>query len=91
MTETPPSPRNNNGGYIKPITETVKALSGTPMLLVLLVLNVLILGMITYLLRVRAEAIREERQEVMKMLSECYEGQKRNNYYGPSGQPRHTE
>src|SRR5262245_43730415 len=62
---------NGNGGVTKPIIETVRALSGTPMLLVLLVMNLTILGMITYLLKVRGEHIKEERQEIMELLRHC--------------------
>jgi hypothetical protein len=71
MTDTGNGGRN--GGIIKPVTETVKALAGTPMLLVLLVLNVLILGMITYLLRVRSETMAAERVQIMELLKNCLE------------------
>ena len=62
---------NGNGGITKPISDTVKALAGTPMLLVLVVLNILILGMITYLLKVRGEALRMERSELVQTLEKC--------------------
>ena len=40
-----------NGRLTKPLTQVVSALQGTPMLLVLAVLNVLILGMVAYLIK----------------------------------------
>ena len=62
---------NGNGGIVKPVTETVKALAGTPMLLVLLVMNVLVLGMVTYLLKVRGAQISAERTELVEALNGC--------------------
>lgn len=63
---------NGNGnGFTKPVTDTVKALAGTPMLLVLVILNILILGMITYLLKVRSEAMSHERTELVTALTSC--------------------
>lgn len=62
---------DKNGGVTKPITETVKALAGTPTLLVLVILNVLILGMITYLLKTRADHLQAERTETLQLLESC--------------------
>lgn len=64
---------SGNGNGTKAITETVRALSGTPMLLVLVVINVLILGMLTYLLKVRGEGLSQERSELIQTLSNCIE------------------
>ena len=63
---------NGNGnGLTKPVTETVKALSGTPMLLALILMNVLILGMVAYLAKTRSDALQTERADLLKALSEC--------------------
>lgn len=78
-----PMTNGSNGGLTKPLTETVRALSGTPMLLVLLVLNMMILGMITYLLKVRAEQMQLERREIITLLQDCL------RRVEPGGQPMH--
>jgi hypothetical protein len=62
---------DDNGGVVKPITESVRALAGTPMLLALMLLNVMILGMITYLLHVRSDQIAMERKEMLEILRDC--------------------
>jgi len=53
------------------------------MLLVLLVLNMMILGMITYLLKVRAEQMQLERREIITLLQDCL------RRVEPGGQPMH--
>jgi len=67
---------SSNGGLSKPITQVVSALHGTPMLLALLVLNVLILGMVVYLAKARSETMAEERTEILKLLDDCLARQK---------------
>ena len=61
----------NGNSYTKPVTETVKALAGTPTLLVLVILNVLILAMITYLVKGRAEIMQQERADILQALHNC--------------------
>lgn len=55
----------------KPVEETVKALAGTPMLLVLVVMNVMVLGMVTYLTMKSSELRAKERTELVQMLDAC--------------------
>ena len=55
----------------KPITKVVSALQGTPMLLVVVILNVLILAMVTYLSKARVENMSAERTEILKLLDNC--------------------
>jgi hypothetical protein len=62
---------NGNGGLTKPVTQVVSALQGSPMLLALVVMNCLILGMITYLLKTRGEIASQERTQLLTTLNEC--------------------
>ena len=62
---------SDDNGITKPATEAVKALAGTPMLLTLVILNVLVLGMITYLAKGRADMIVAERKEILEALHNC--------------------
>jgi len=66
----------NNGGLTKPITQVVGALQGTPMLLVLVIMNLIILGMATYLIKSRSEVLTAERTELIKLLDDCLARQK---------------
>ena len=84
MTGSPPaggSAPNGNGngngrrvlgiGWAVPVTRTINALSGTPMLLVLAILNVMMFAMVTYLVIKSAEYRFKERAEIIEMLTEC--------------------
>jgi uncharacterized protein HemX len=53
--------------------KVVTALQGTPMLLVLALLNVLVLGMVIYLATGRANFLAAERTELMETLNKCIE------------------
>jgi high-affinity nickel permease len=67
---------DKSGGMLKPVTQVVTALQGSPMLLVLAVLNVLILGMVVYLAKARSETVAAERTEILKLLDDCLSRQK---------------
>ena len=49
-----------------PVTRTINALSGTPMLLVLAILNVMMFAMVTYLVIKSAEYRFKERAEIIE-------------------------
>jgi hypothetical protein len=55
----------------KALSKVVSALHGTPMLLVLVVLNLVILGMATYLIKARSSAMQAERTELITSLNKC--------------------
>ena len=69
---------DNGGGVTKPISDTVKALAGTPMLLAVVILNVLILGLTAYLVKGRAELAQAERSEIIQLLHNCLQGKTAN-------------
>ena len=51
--------------------QAIDALKGTPMLLVLLILNVAILWMVGFLAFKRSEQFAAEKTELIKLLQEC--------------------
>lgn len=57
--------------YEGPMLGVVRALSGTPMLLVLAMLNLLTLAMVTYLTVQAAEFRSKERTEILDTLNTC--------------------
>jgi hypothetical protein len=57
--------------YEAPMLGIVRALHGTPMLLVLVLLNLLTLGMVTYLTTVAANYRSKERTEIITLLANC--------------------
>jgi hypothetical protein len=59
------------GPYEQPMLGIVRALHGTPMLLVLTLVNLITLGMVTYLTTVAAEYRSKERTEILQVLTEC--------------------
>lgn len=67
---------DKSGGLLKPVSQVVGALQGSPMLLVLLVINVLILGAVVYLTKARSETASAERTEILKLLDDCLARQK---------------
>jgi hypothetical protein len=74
---------NGNGSLVKAGTnvasKAISALSGTPVLLVLVLLNVGMFAMMTYLIIKSAEYRYAERQEMIKMLTNCIEENLRKN------------
>jgi hypothetical protein len=73
-------PPSNGTGWTQPVNKAINALHGTPMLLVLAVLNFMMFGMITYLIIKSAEYRFHERTELVKLLGACYELQKRGSF-----------
>ena len=54
-------------------SKIIGTLSGTPMLLVLTLLNVMMFGMITYLIVQSAQYRFKERADIIQLLTECME------------------
>ena len=58
-------------GWSQPVNKTITALAGTPMLLVLAILNVMMFGMVTYLIIKSADYRFKERQEIIELFGAC--------------------
>jgi uncharacterized protein HemX len=51
--------------------ETIDALKGTPMLLVLMIIVAAVLGMVTFLAWSRAQTIQAEKTDLIGLLKDC--------------------
>jgi hypothetical protein len=70
------------GAVSRPVSKAIGALSGTPMLLVLTLLNVMMFGMMTYLIVQSAQYRFKERADLIQMLTRCiYEHDKRDGSF----------
>jgi formate/nitrite transporter FocA (FNT family) len=71
-----------------PTTEkAISALSGTPMLLALVLLNLLGLVMVSYLITASAQYRFKERSEMIELLRECTKQDARKGLWQPHQRP----
>ena len=65
--------------------ETIDALKGTPMLLVLMIVIAVVLAMVTFLVYGRSQSIDKEKSELIGLLKECMSDKptKTNEVFSP--------
>ncbi len=66
--------------------ETIDALKGTPMLLVLMIVIAAVLGMITFLVYGRSQSMDKEKSDLIGLLKECMSDKptKTNEVFSPT-------